>query len=135
MSAPLNRFINNLLRHQRAAKEGGMDRRAFLRACLIGGAVLPFIKPLEVLSGSTLRSGWTCAPAQHLYSPEFIRLVKDLASLYPPTAAKAREQLTELVTTPIMEALDRGPTFSSLYAGVPISAEWMPVTNSLEDTL
>lgn len=50
---PFNRFVRNLLLHQRAAREGGMDRRQFLRACVVGGAALPFISPIEVLGRVT----------------------------------------------------------------------------------
>jgi hypothetical protein len=100
---PLSRFIQNYLLTQRAAKEGRMDRRQFLRACVLGGVALPVVGQIDL--GRLTETRWISSrnPAWIYY---------DLLT--------AQEAFAAFIAPTILQVIEGQPTFSSLFSLKPL---------------
>ncbi|MFA6433016.1 MAG: hypothetical protein WCV82_04395 [Candidatus Paceibacterota bacterium] len=104
---PLSRFIQNYLRTQRAAKEGCMDRRQFLRACVLSGAALPVIGQIDL--GRLTETRWVS-------NAEMIRALgrKDARTV------EVIEAFAAFIAPTILQVIDGQPTFRSLLSLKPL---------------
>ncbi len=96
----LDGFIRRVLLGQRAAREGGMDRRVFIRSCLIAGAAIPFISPVTLF-----QPRWSNAD-----------LIRRLASTDLTEALAAREAFAAFITAPILQVIEQAPVISELFS-------------------
>ena len=105
---PLSRFIQNYLLTQRAAKEGRMDRRQFLRACVLGGVALPVIGQIDL--GRLTETRWVS-------NAEMIRA---MGSRNAYTRKVAQEAFAAFIAPTILQVIEGQPTFSSLFSLKPL---------------
>jgi hypothetical protein len=105
---PLSRFIQNYLRTQRAAKEGRMDRRQFLRACVLGGIALPVIGQIDL--GRLTETRWVSN----------VEMIRALGSRDVRTREAAQEAFAAFVAPTILQVIEGQPTFYSLFSLKPL---------------
>lgn len=101
----LDSLIRRMLKTNRAVREGGMDRRAFLKTALAGVVMAPAIP--QMVERVT-------RPSSRVYS---FGSMEDLLRRMAAGDARAREAFAAFIMEPIIAAIEQAPAFSSMYRG------------------